>query len=61
MRVITSTDWVNPDGTECSLTVSTKDGEPLSEEDQAFIRRFLPLASELVIEATTSEDDDNAE
>ncbi len=55
MKTIKSHEWTNPDGCKCTLTVSTADGAPISEEDQAFIRRLVPMAAEEVINAVAPE------
>jgi hypothetical protein len=57
MVPIFENEWIAEDGSHCRMTVSTQDGEPLSGEDQAFIRRLLPLAAENMLEAAAPDQD----
>ncbi len=43
MKMVFEKTWVQEDGTKCTLTVESNG--PISEENRAFISRFLPLAA----------------
>lgn len=55
MKVLHQSTRVMPDGTEVTLTISTAKGAPISEEDKAFIRRFIPMSAGVVLDHVEDE------
>lgn len=55
MKVIATHEYTLESGIHVKMTVSTKNGEPVSPEDQAFLRRILPLGAGMTLDAVAPE------